>query len=111
MASIDPYSLNLHDLFIKAVMFRLKQADPNCDDSITISQTVFDQLVSVLDAFKQLSSAPEALTLEATVKEGTYSVRLKSDILGEIVAQGRTLPEAIINAKRKMGARLNEFID
>src|SRR5438309_8028643 len=100
MGKIDAHALNWHALFTDAVMFRVHHADQSSPDTITITNEVFDRLLAVVDAAKRADEEKPGIDeLSAREQDGKHVVTLRSKMFGTVKAEGRSLLEAIANAK------------
>ena len=102
MASLDPVAINMHQLVVQAMMFRLNQAKPTLPDTITIPRDVFDQLLSVAEGASRASGLPaEPIALE--YRSGTWHATVSSPLLGTVRAAGRTVLEVLARVRLEWG--------
>lgn len=111
MAQSDIHGVGLGDLFTRACMHRVNQAEPGRADTITISREVFDQLVDVVHEVTRMNMMRPELLSVRSIESGQTSATLDTELFGRLHTDGRTMLEAIVKMKWELDCEIDRRIN
>jgi hypothetical protein len=109
-SSKDIFSRDWLSIVTDAVMHRV-QRPPDGVDSLTVTKTTFDDLVSVAEVacgIQHFFRPSAAMTI--TYQNQEYHVVVKDSVIPTFTVSKPTLLEAISEAQRQVGAEIDKFI-
>jgi hypothetical protein len=112
MASPASNNDNPISVYIDAAMFRVKQADPLVEETITIPRAIFERLMAVTDIASKASAThfnDEVLTVERRGDE--YIATFEHRLVGKQVGSGTSRLKAIANASWAMKLAADRLIE
>lgn len=102
---------NPSKVFINAVTFRSRFVQAEHNESITIPQKLFDDLIAVTELASYAEGTIQShLTLTLTSDENFITATFSSKITGSCSAQGTSILEAIAAVKRELDYSIEKLI-